>query len=83
MKLKTVTMEWTGNSLKLVDQRKLPHVIEIVECSSYYQVAEAIREMIVRGAPAIGAAAAFGYVLGAIEPRKRYIINQSAHEERV
>ena len=83
MKLKTVTMEWTGNSLKLVDQRKLPHVIEIVECSSYYQVAEAIREMIVRGAPAIGAAAAFGYVLGAMESPENDISSIKAHMRNV
>jgi len=83
MKLKTVTMEWTGNSLKLVDQRKLPHVIEIVECSSYHQVAEAIREMIVRGAPAIGAAAAFGYVLGAMESPENDISSIKAHMRNV
>ena len=83
MKLKTVTMEWTGNSLKLIDQRKLPHVIEIVECSSYYQVAEAIREMIVRGAPAIGAAAAFGYVLGAMESPENDISSIKAHMRNV
>ena len=83
MKLKTVTMEWTGNSLKLVDQRKLPHVIEIVECSSYRQVAEAIREMIVRGAPAIGAAAAFGYVLGAMESPENDISSIKAHMRNV
>ncbi|RKX42940.1 MAG: S-methyl-5-thioribose-1-phosphate isomerase [Thermotogae bacterium] len=84
MKLKTMTMEWTGNSLKLVDQRKLPHVIEIVECGSYHQVAEAIREMIVRGAPAIGAAAAFGYVLGAMEsPENDDISSIKAHMRNV
>lgn len=83
MKLKTVTMEWTGNSLKLVDQRKLPHVIEIAECSSYHQVAEAIREMIVRGAPAIGAAAAFGYVLGAMESPENDISSIKAHMRNV
>jgi len=83
MKLKTVTMEWTGNSLKLVDQRKLPHAIEIVECSSYHQVAEAIREMIVRGAPAIGAAAAFGYVLGAMESPENDISSIKAHMRNV
>ncbi|MDI6862342.1 MAG: S-methyl-5-thioribose-1-phosphate isomerase [Pseudothermotoga sp.] len=65
MMLKTITMQWTGDSLILVDQRKLPHVIEHVVCKSYHEVAQAIRDMVVRGAPAIGAAAAFGYVLGA------------------
>ncbi|MGB9790222.1 MAG: S-methyl-5-thioribose-1-phosphate isomerase [Thermotoga caldifontis] len=65
MMLKTITMHWTGNSLILVDQRKLPHVVENVVCETYQQVAQAIKDMVVRGAPAIGAAAAFGYVLGA------------------
>ncbi|HBT39005.1 MAG: Methylthioribose-1-phosphate isomerase [Thermotoga sp. 50_1627] len=65
MTLKTITMQWTGDSLILVDQRKLPHVIENVVCKSYLEVAQAIKDMVVRGAPAIGAAAAFGYVLGA------------------
>ncbi|HEY8543141.1 MAG TPA: S-methyl-5-thioribose-1-phosphate isomerase [Pseudothermotoga sp.] len=65
MNLKTITLEWTGDSLVLVDQRKLPHVVEYVECKTYQEVARAIKEMIVRGAPAIGAVAAFGFVLGA------------------
>lgn len=65
MTLKTITMHWTGDSLILVDQRKLPHVVENVVCRTFEEVAQAIKEMVVRGAPAIGAAAAFGYVLGA------------------
>ena len=67
MQLKSITMEWTGESLKLIDQRKLPLEEEYVECKTYLEVAEAIRKMIVRGAPAIGATAGFGYVLGAME----------------
>lgn len=63
-KLKTISMEWTGHSLILIDQRKLPHIEEHVECKSHTEVADAIKKMVVRGAPAIGAAAAFGYVLG-------------------
>lgn len=65
MTLKTITMQWTGEALVLVDQRKLPHVVENVVCRTYQEVAQAIKDMVVRGAPAIGAAAAFGYVLGA------------------
>ncbi|MCD6551127.1 S-methyl-5-thioribose-1-phosphate isomerase [Thermotoga sp.] len=64
MRLKTKTMEWTGNSLRLLDQRKLPFIEKYVECRTHEEVAHAIKEMIVRGAPAIGVAAAFGYVLG-------------------
>jgi len=69
MKLKTKTMEWTGNSLRLLDQRKLPFIEEYVECKTHEEVAHAIKEMIVRGAPAIGVTAAFGYVLGFREYR--------------
>ena len=64
MRLKTKTMEWTGNSLRLLDQRKLPFIEKYVECRTHEEVAHAIKEMIVRGAPAIGVVAAFGYVLG-------------------
>jgi len=62
--LRTMTMEWTGDALKLLDQRKLPFVEEYVVCRTHVEVAKAIKDMVVRGAPAIGVTAAFGYVLG-------------------
>ncbi|MGA1845508.1 S-methyl-5-thioribose-1-phosphate isomerase [Deferribacter abyssi] len=55
---------WDENCLKLLDQRLLPHKKEYMICRSIYDVAYAIREMVVRGAPAIGVSAAFGVVLG-------------------
>lgn len=58
-------INWTGHSLKLLDQTKLPAIIEWVECHTYQDVTWAIRQMIVRGAPAIGASAAYGLVLAA------------------
>ncbi len=58
-------IEWTGTKLRLLDQTKLPHQIVYVDCQNHHQVADAIRRMIVRGAPAIGAAAAYGLVLAA------------------
>ncbi len=64
MILRTMTMEWTGDALKLLDQRKLPFFEEYVMCRTHVEVARAIKDMVVRGAPAIGVAAAFGYVLG-------------------
>jgi len=67
MNLKTMTMEWTGDELILIDQRKIPLKEEYMTCKTYEDVAVAIKEMVVRGAPAIGASAAFGYVLGAKE----------------
>jgi methylthioribose-1-phosphate isomerase len=59
------TLEWKRGKLFLLDQTKLPLREIYVPCSSHREVAAAIRTMIVRGAPAIGVAAAFGMVLGA------------------
>jgi len=56
---------WTGDTLDLLDQRKLPFVVEHVSCSTSDEVAQAIHDLTVRGAPAIGIAAAWGAVLGA------------------
>ncbi len=53
----------------MIDQRRLPEALEIVTLSTHRQVAEAIRNMTVRGAPAIGASAAFGLALAALESR--------------
>lgn len=60
---------WEDGCLKLVDQTRLPMVFDVVECRTSVQVADAIRTMKVRGAPAIGAAAAFGVALGALAHR--------------
>ncbi|HSH08141.1 MAG TPA: S-methyl-5-thioribose-1-phosphate isomerase [Burkholderiales bacterium] len=57
------TMRWTGDSLELLDQRQLPDEVHYVICRSAADVAAAIRDMVVRGAPAIGCAAAFGLAL--------------------
>ncbi|MBP1714752.1 MAG: mtnA, partial [Deltaproteobacteria bacterium] len=59
------TLEWKKGKLFLLDQTKLPLREVYVACASLREVAAAIRTMIVRGAPAIGVAAAFGLVLGA------------------
>ena len=56
---------YKGNELWVLDQRRLPHEEEWLCCSSATCVAEVIRDMAVRGAPAIGVAAAYGYLLGA------------------
>jgi len=53
--------------LYLLDQRKLPFVKEYVECSSIHDVAKCIKDMVVRGAPAIGVAAAYGMAMGLLE----------------
>lgn len=56
---------WTGDTLELLDQRKLPFVVEHVHCHESDEVAQAIHTLAVRGAPAIGIAAAWGVVLAA------------------
>ncbi|MEA2055167.1 MAG: S-methyl-5-thioribose-1-phosphate isomerase [Candidatus Thermoplasmatota archaeon] len=55
---------WWDENLKLIDQRKLPFQLKIFEADSIGKVAYAIKKMVVRGAPAIGCAAAYGMVLG-------------------
>ena len=60
-----LTLRWLGDALELIDQRKLPSRVEYVRCADAAQVAAAIHDMVVRGAPAIGCAAAFGVALEA------------------
>lgn len=60
-------MEWTEAGVVFIDQTKLPTEEVFVTCKTYEEVADAIRTMIVRGAPAIGVAAAMGVALGAQE----------------
>ena len=61
------TLEWRDGALWLLDQRKLPGRVEEVRAESASEVARAIRDMVVRGAPAIGCAAAYGVALAARE----------------
>jgi len=58
------TIKWERNKVIMIDQRKLPLNEAYVECCDEIQVAEAIEKMVIRGAPAIGVAAAFGVALG-------------------
>lgn len=58
-------IDWRGDALRLLDQRKLPAEEVYVTCTAASQVAAAIRDMVVRGAPAIGITAAYGVVLAA------------------
>src|SRR5213076_1351365 len=59
-------IRWQNNSLLLLDQRKLPREVIWVTCHDAHEVAVAIRDMVVRGAPAIGVSAAFGVALAAM-----------------
>lgn len=63
------TVEWTDEGVCMIDQRKLPTVEEYPVFRTYTEVADAIRDMVVRGAPAIGVAAAMGVALGVRDSR--------------
>jgi methylthioribose-1-phosphate isomerase len=63
------TLRWQGNRLEMIDQRILPAKFEYLAYASAAEVAEGIRSMVVRGAPAIGCAAAYGVALDALRLR--------------
>jgi methylthioribose-1-phosphate isomerase len=58
-------LAWRDGTLRVLDQRLLPHEVKYIDYTSYAGVAESIRDMVVRGAPAIGAAAAYGLAVAA------------------
>jgi methylthioribose-1-phosphate isomerase len=60
------TIQWTDAGVVMIDQTRLPREEEYVTCRDYREVAEAIRSMVIRGAPAIGVAAAMGVALGVL-----------------
>ena len=75
MSLKTI--EWKDNSVIMIDQTKLPNELLFVTCSDYKQVANAIKTLVIRGAPAIGVSGAFGLALAALQS------NASTKEEMI
>ena len=64
-----LTVTWKDDSVVLIDQTKLPNKLVYVRCKDYKEVADAIKNLVVRGAPAIGIAAALGLALAAIHSR--------------
>src|SRR5664279_5065985 len=60
------TIAWKNNTVVLIDQNALPQIERYVVCQDYRQVISAIKDLTVRGAPAIGVAAAMGVALGAL-----------------
>lgn len=60
------TIQWTPEGVVMIDQTRLPRETVYVTCRTYQEVAEAIRSMVIRGAPAIGVAAAMGVALGVL-----------------
>ena len=63
------TVEWKDNKVVMIDQTKLPNELLFVKYDDYNQVAEAIRTLVVRGAPAIGVSGAFGLALAALQSK--------------
>ncbi|MBN1870137.1 MAG: S-methyl-5-thioribose-1-phosphate isomerase [Candidatus Omnitrophica bacterium] len=71
------TIRWMNGTVKIIDQTKLPHKLEYITCCDVRTLWKAIRNLSVRGAPALGVAAAFGVLLGAkafkSNDRKRFV----------
>ena len=77
------TLEWTDDGVRFLDQTKLPTQEVYVTCKGYEEVAEAIRSMVVRGAPAIGVAAAMGIALGVRDSTAKNSDELEAEFERI
>jgi len=77
------TIEWTDDGVRMIDQLKLPAQEVYVTCRTYQEVAEAIRSMVIRGAPAIGVAAAMGLALGVKNSGARTIPELRAEFEKI
>ncbi|MFC1866872.1 S-methyl-5-thioribose-1-phosphate isomerase [Thermodesulfobacteriota bacterium] len=65
------TIEWHGNHVRMIDQRKIPAKVQWYVCKGYRDAIRGIQDMVIRGAPAIGIAAAMGLALGAASIRAR------------
>ena len=65
------TVEWKNNVVVMIDQTKLPNELVYVNFTDYRDVADAIRNLVVRGAPAIGVSAAFGLALAALQSKAK------------
>jgi methylthioribose-1-phosphate isomerase len=65
------TVEWKNNTVIMIDQTKLPNKLEYVKFKDHRKVAEAIKDLVIRGAPAIGVAGAFGLALAALQSKTK------------
>jgi len=72
------TIQWTDSGVVMIDQTRLPLVEAYVTCKNYQEVATAIRDMIIRGAPAIGVAAAMGVAIGVLHADEATLDQQMA-----
>ena len=80
---RTVAFDAPSNEVRLIEQRLLPHQFEIVATRDFRETARAITDMIVRGAPAIAATAAYGLAQGALAFRGRDLAKFTQHVARV
>ena len=80
---RTVAFDTAKNSVRLIEQRLLPHEFKIVATKSFRETAAAVTDMVVRGAGAIGATAAYGLAQGALAFRGSHLKKFSAHVETV
>ena len=77
------TLRWDGDSVSFIDQRVLPNKEVYVKCSDYKEVATVIETMVVRGAPAIGIAAAYGIALGLLKFKANGMKDLKEHFDHV
>jgi len=77
------TLEWTEAGVRFIDQTRLPTEEIYVTCRDYREVAVAIRDMIVRGAPAIGVSAAMGVALGVKKSEARSVAELRAELDQI
>jgi len=78
-----ITLEWTPEGVLFIDQTRLPMEEVYVTCRTYQEVAVAIRDMVVRGAPAIGVAAAMGVALGVRDSQAKDVPSLRADLEQI
>tara|TARA_B100001167_G_scaffold64845_1_gene38156 strand:+ start:2259 stop:3293 length:1035 start_codon:yes stop_codon:yes gene_type:complete len=80
------TVEWKNDSVVMIDQTKLPNELVFVTLTDYNQVANAIKTLVIRGAPAIGISGAFGLALAALNSKansKDELINELKHAKKI
>lgn len=75
------TIEWRDGEVHLIDQTKLPEKLSYMKCSEYEQIGDCIKNMVVRGAPAIGVVAAMGLGLAALNSKAKNKIELLNHLE--